>query len=1200
MADEIVLNLTDPIPVTIGQFIRGPQGPVGPQGPIGPEGPQGLQGEPGPKGEPGVQGQRGATGDQGEPGPVGPQGQQGIAGPTGPRGIQGETGLQGIQGPQGLKGDTGATGPRGPQGEKGDQGDVGPVGATGPQGSKGATGDVGPQGPKGDIGLTGATGPQGIQGIAGPTGPKGDTGSTGPQGVAGPKGDTGAVGPKGDQGLQGLPGDTGPAGPTGPTGATGAKGDTGPAGAQGIQGVAGPTGPVGPKGDTGAQGIQGLKGDTGAQGIQGIKGDTGATGPAGATGAKGDTGLTGPAGPKGNQGDQGLPGVAGPTGPTGPAGPTGDVGPVGPAGPKGDTGAQGIQGIQGLKGDTGATGPKGDTGATGPQGINGLQGPKGDTGSVGPAGPTGPKGDTGLTGPAGPQGVAGPTGPKGDTGLTGPAGPTGPQGLQGETGPAGAAGAKGDTGLTGATGATGPQGPIGLTGPKGDTGATGAQGIQGVKGDTGLTGATGPIGPAGPTGPAGPKGDTGAQGPAGPAGDGAYDDTKAKAAGLLAQQRVDLSLYGDATTNAATKFQEIVNAGNIPYIPPGKTVLINDATITLSSTVPRVNIVNDGRIVYGKTNRCMVIDSPFGTPLTVTAISDVTYNSELMTRITVSDTTELTIGMLFKLYCDSKYPWVDPNGDVPFVAETTKASFIDFSNNHIYVPELVWTAIYAANIAAAGTCRVARQFEYHFSLTGIGSVGGDGDPDGVSYASANEAIRLQGVVDPIVNHRFRDAWGACLRMESTYQGRVTLELSGQKNDVTGTNKVYGYGVHYGRGCTGGIFDIQARDGRHPFTSDFDDSKATFAASAIKDFGGPMYPKITGSAIGTRGTAFDTHAFVGFATFFNCKVVGVRVTPTGSGASGINNRGYGTHILNFDIRNCATGINDDSYGQNTGQKFSTLIAGGAITTGQYGIKVGGVQIPSGATVLTPELNHRLTIRDTRFSDMDNQSIQLDVVGARVTLINNQHEKIGDVGVGVVSDVILNERGRVEDRSQFGTARDGATGNGLYKITSGAGAATSIQCYEAYVFGHTSRPTAYITGSGSPTIGTFRVGGNRFPDRTTGIPSVSSAIVTTYLDDDSPAAFRTTSTAYTFTLLDAKRPVEFNSASATTATIPLNLDIPIGATILGVRMGAGTLTIAGATGVTINKASSTASVAAQYGEFILTKTDVNTFRLSGALT
>lgn len=599
---------------------------------------------------------------------------------------------------------------------------------------------------------------------------------------------------------------------------------------------------------------------------------------------------------------------------------------------------------------------------------------------------------------------------------------------------------------------------------------------------------------------------------------GGYTDSQAAIAGLAALKRVDLSRFGDATTNAASALQNIATDGNVVYIPPGKTVLVNNALVTLSSSVPRLHIVNDGTLIYSNTSRMLLVDQPFGTPVTVSAISDVTYNSEAMTRITLSDMTGVAIGQIVKVYCDAKYPWVDPNGDSPFIAETVKISAVDTTANYIYVPALVWTS----NIAAATTIRVATQAQYTFSLTGTGVISGDGDPDSVSYTTAQEAIRLQGVVDPFVQHKFKDAWAIGLRLESTYQGRVTVDFSGQKNDVTGTNKVYGYGIHYGRGCTGGVFNVQARDGRHPFTSDFDDSKSTFAASAIKDFGGPMYPEVTVAAIGTRGSAVDTHAFLGFATLVNCKVVGVRVAPTGTGTAGINNRGYGTKIFNADVRNCAIGINDDSYGQNTGKKFSTLIQGGSLVSTTYGVRAGGVQAIS--SVLTPELNHRLTIRDLHIAEAS-QGIQLDLVGASVNLINNQFEKITDVSVALLSDAVVYERHRTEDRSQFGAARDGSTGNGMYKITGGTGGATSltkIQLFSSYVYGSTSRPTTYITGSATPTIGSLRVGSNKFADKAAAITSTSGATVTTFIDDD----------AITQAALAAKATI--NDSAVTTST------------------------------------------------------------------
>lgn len=134
---QLLLNL-------LIQLINSTPGSIGsgPTGPTGPQGVQGLQGQDGP------------------PGPEGPEGPTGI-GITGPTGSTGPTGPPG---PTGLGGG-GATGPTGPTGPEG-----------GPPGPTGSTGPTGPQGPSGPEGPEGPTGPQGVQGLQGQDGPPGPTG----------------------------------------------------------------------------------------------------------------------------------------------------------------------------------------------------------------------------------------------------------------------------------------------------------------------------------------------------------------------------------------------------------------------------------------------------------------------------------------------------------------------------------------------------------------------------------------------------------------------------------------------------------------------------------------------------------------------------------------------------------------------------------------------------------------------------------------------------------------------------------------------------------------------------------------------------------------------------------------------------------------------------------------------------------------
>ncbi|NEM17917.1 hypothetical protein G3V96_24565, partial [Escherichia coli] len=128
-----------------------------------------------------------------------------------------------------------------------------------------------------------------------------------------------------------------------------------------------------------------------------------------------------------------------------------------------------------------------------------------------------------------------------------------------------------------------------------------------------------------------------------------YTDAQAKIAGLAALGRVDISRYQTTpTTNLASTFQSIINDGNVVYVPPGKIILLNDALINLSASVPRCHIVNDGRIVCSKTSRALLVDQAFGTPVDVTSIVDIDYNGEPMTRIGVGSAAGLIRSQIIK------------------------------------------------------------------------------------------------------------------------------------------------------------------------------------------------------------------------------------------------------------------------------------------------------------------------------------------------------------------------------------------------------------------------------------------------------------------------------------------------------------------------------------------------------------------------
>lgn len=95
---------------------------------------------------------------------------------------------------------------------------------------------------------------------------------------------------------------------------------------------------------------------------------------------------------------------------------------------------------------------------------------------------------------------------------------------------------------------------------------------------------------------------------------------------------------------------------------------------------------------------------------------------------------------------------------------------------------------------------------------------------------------------------------------------------------------------------------------------------------------------------------------------------------------------------------------------------------------------------------------------------------------------------------------------------------------------------------------------------------------------------------------------TGTTYTFVAADASvAMVRGNNASAQTYTVPPNSSVPfpIGTTIVIAQKGAGVITLAPGSGVTIQSAGAHLAFAAQYGQVAITKTGTNEWYATGAL-
>lgn len=90
-------------------------------------------------------------------------------------------------------------------------------------------------------------------------------------------------------------------------------------------------------------------------------------------------------------------------------------------------------------------------------------------------------------------------------------------------------------------------------------------------------------------------------------------------------------------------------------------------------------------------------------------------------------------------------------------------------------------------------------------------------------------------------------------------------------------------------------------------------------------------------------------------------------------------------------------------------------------------------------------------------------------------------------------------------------------------------------------------------------------------------------------------------YTLVLTDAGRPVEMNNAAARTITVPANADVAFleGTTIELVRMGAGTVTVVAAAGVTIFSRGGLLAIGNQYASAALRKRAGNEWVLVGDL-
>lgn len=148
-----------------------------------------------------------------------------------------------------------------------------------------------------------------------------------------------------------------------------------------------------------------------------------------------------------------------------------------------------------------------------------------------------------------------------------------------------------------------------------------------------------------------------------------------------------------------------------------------------------------------------------------------------------------------------------------------------------------------------------------------------------------------------------------------------------------------------------------------------------------------------------------------------------------------------------------------------------------------------------------------------------------------------------------------------------------------------------------------PVSSVNGeTGAVTLDASDVGA--LPSNTT-----AADINAAELDSDSKVKAAQASSAivsktasFTLALTDAGRFIGVNSSSDVTATIPANASVafPVGTEVEIAQLGAGAVTVAGASGVTIDSLDSMLSTAGQYATVCLKKIGTNEWLLAGALS
>ncbi len=159
-------------------------------------------------------------------------------------------------------------------------------------------------------------------------------------------------------------------------------------------------------------------------------------------------------------------------------------------------------------------------------------------------------------------------------------------------------------------------------------------------------------------------------------------------------------------------------------------------------------------------------------------------------------------------------------------------------------------------------------------------------------------------------------------------------------------------------------------------------------------------------------------------------------------------------------------------------------------------------------------------------------------------------------------------------------------------------TEINAFGTYLNGY-SPGGAYTPGGTDVALADGGTGASTAAGARTNLSVYSQAEVDALVEGATVS--EETGTTYTFDLADSGTVIEFNNASAITATIPPNSSVafPIGTWIELHQKGAGTLTVAAGSGVTLQSRGLLTDTAGQYAIAGIRKVATNTWRLTGDL-